>query len=110
MASFGVRVQRGDVANSPDRAVQVAQHVRKEAGCSPVSLSLSLARSLSRAHANCGGETQLLKESPDAELVIKAQIHAGGRGKGHFDNGFKGGVQVGLRRVSPTCSFSPSRD
>eukprot|EP01120_Amphizonella_sp_Union-15-10_P007198 TRINITY_DN2408_c0_g1_i1.p1 TRINITY_DN2408_c0_g1~~TRINITY_DN2408_c0_g1_i1.p1 ORF type:complete len:421 (-),score=105.47 TRINITY_DN2408_c0_g1_i1:37-1299(-) len=28
------------------------------------------------------------------ELVIKAQILAGGRGKGHFDNGFKGGVHV----------------
>jgi len=28
------------------------------------------------------------------ELVIKAQIHAGGRGKGTFDNGFKGGVQM----------------
>jgi succinyl-CoA synthetase beta subunit len=27
------------------------------------------------------------------ELVLKAQIHAGGRGKGHFDTGFKGGVQ-----------------
>jgi succinyl-CoA synthetase beta subunit len=28
------------------------------------------------------------------ELVVKAQIHAGGRGKGTFDNGFKGGVQL----------------
>lgn len=28
------------------------------------------------------------------EYVIKAQILAGGRGKGHFDNGFKGGVQI----------------
>ncbi|KAL7421265.1 succinate--CoA ligase beta chain [Cryptotrichosporon argae] len=28
------------------------------------------------------------------ELVIKAQVLAGGRGKGHFDNGFKGGVQM----------------
>lgn len=28
------------------------------------------------------------------EYVIKAQILAGGRGKGHFDNGFKGGVHV----------------
>lgn len=28
------------------------------------------------------------------ELVIKAQIHAGGRGKGTFDNGFKGGVHL----------------
>lgn len=24
--------------------------------------------------------------------MVKAQILAGGRGKGHFDNGFKGGV------------------
>jgi len=28
------------------------------------------------------------------ELVIKAQILAGGRGKGHFDTGYKGGVHV----------------
>jgi succinyl-CoA synthetase beta subunit len=28
------------------------------------------------------------------EYVIKAQILAGGRGLGHFDNGFKGGVHV----------------
>ena len=29
-----------------------------------------------------------------SELVIKAQIHAGGRGKGTFTNGFKGGVKL----------------
>jgi succinyl-CoA synthetase beta subunit len=28
------------------------------------------------------------------DLVIKAQIHAGGRGKGTFTNGFKGGVKL----------------
>src|SRR6516162_11096157 len=28
------------------------------------------------------------------DLVIKAQIHAGGRGKGTFKNGFKGGVKL----------------
>ena len=28
------------------------------------------------------------------ELVVKAQIHAGGRGKGAFTNGFKGGVHL----------------
>jgi succinyl-CoA synthetase beta subunit len=28
------------------------------------------------------------------ELVIKAQVLAGGRGKGHFDSGFKGGVHM----------------
>ena len=25
---------------------------------------------------------------------MKAQVHAGGRGKGHFTNGFKGGVKI----------------
>lgn len=28
------------------------------------------------------------------DLVIKAQVLAGGRGKGTFDNGLKGGVRV----------------
>jgi succinyl-CoA synthetase beta subunit len=28
------------------------------------------------------------------DAVIKAQVLAGGRGKGTFDNGFKGGVRV----------------
>jgi succinyl-CoA synthetase beta subunit len=34
------------------------------------------------------------KEFPCKEYVIKAQVLAGGRGKGHFDNGFKGGVHL----------------
>src|SRR5438477_6012439 len=29
-----------------------------------------------------------------SHLVVKAQIHAGGRGKGVFKNGFKGGVHI----------------
>ena len=32
--------------------------------------------------------------SADQAVVVKAQIHAGGRGKGTFTNGFKGGVHV----------------
>lgn len=28
------------------------------------------------------------------EYVIKAQVHAGGRGLGHFNNGFKSGVHI----------------
>ncbi|KAL1492768.1 hypothetical protein ABEB36_010968 [Hypothenemus hampei] len=32
------------------------------------------------------------------EYVIKAQILAGGRGKGHFNNGFKGGVHITQKR------------
>ena len=37
---------------------------------------------------------EILASNPQAELILKAQIHAGGRGKGSFDNGFKGGVHV----------------
>lgn len=36
-----------------------------------------------------------LYQIPDVkEFVIKAQVKAGGRGQGHFDNGFKGGVHL----------------
>lgn len=35
------------------------------------------------------------RENPAAELILKAQIHAGGRGKGHFlDSGLQGGVKI----------------
>jgi succinyl-CoA synthetase beta subunit len=37
---------------------------------------------------------QIAQELGDANLVVKAQIHAGGRGKGIFTSGFKGGVHV----------------
>lgn len=34
------------------------------------------------------------REFSGAKLVVKAQVHAGGRGKGHFKNGFQGGVHL----------------
>src|SRR5438046_2366547 len=37
---------------------------------------------------------QIACEIAPAEIVVKAQIHAGGRGKGTFANGFKGGVHL----------------
>jgi len=37
---------------------------------------------------------QITRELGDIDIVVKAQIHAGGRGKGTFTNGFKGGVHV----------------
>jgi len=37
---------------------------------------------------------KLAKELPSEETVVKAQVLAGGRGKGHFDNGFNGGVHI----------------
>src|SRR5438477_5777972 len=37
---------------------------------------------------------QIARELGDMEIVAKAQIHAGGRGKGKVKSGFKGGVHV----------------
>jgi succinyl-CoA synthetase beta subunit len=37
---------------------------------------------------------QIAREIGDVDIVVKAQIHAGGRGKGTFKNGFKGAVHV----------------
>ena len=37
---------------------------------------------------------QIAHELGDVQIVVKAQIHAGGRGKGVFKNGFKGAVHV----------------
>ena len=34
-----------------------------------------------------------LAQLPDAPVIVKSQIHAGGRGKGTFTDGFKGGVK-----------------
>merc|ERR1711977_817717 len=37
---------------------------------------------------------EVAKSFPTNELVIKAQVLAGGRGKGHFDSGLQGGVKM----------------
>src|SRR5262245_47580095 len=37
---------------------------------------------------------QKLFDEGAATVVVKAQIHAGGRGKGTFKNGFQGGVKL----------------
>lgn len=43
-----------------------------------------------------------LDELPDGAVVVKAQIHAGGRGKGTFTDGFKGGVHVCKSKTQAT--------
>lgn len=44
--------------------------------------------------------------NPGCELILKAQVHAGGRGKGHFkENGMKGGVKV-LNEVEEVEDFA----
>lgn len=37
---------------------------------------------------------QALEGLPEDAIVVKSQIHAGGRGKGHFTDGYQGGVKV----------------
>lgn len=37
---------------------------------------------------------QALSTLPEGTLVVKSQIHAGGRGKGTFTDGYKGGVKL----------------
>jgi succinyl-CoA synthetase beta subunit len=47
-----------------------------------------------RMATNEAEAARIPEEFPCSEYVIKAQVLAGGRGKGHFDNGFKGGVHL----------------
>src|SRR6476659_5126468 len=47
-----------------------------------------------RVAATLDEAEQIAHELGDVDIVVKAQIHAGGRGKGTFKNGFKGGVHM----------------
>jgi succinyl-CoA synthetase beta subunit len=47
-----------------------------------------------RVAATLDEAEQIARELGDVDIVVKAQIHAGGRGKGTFKNEFKGGVHV----------------
>ncbi|PYL85721.1 MAG: ADP-forming succinate--CoA ligase subunit beta [Verrucomicrobia bacterium] len=67
---FGVATPRGKVASTPEEAEQVARELGDVA------------------------EPGYPPGAKRVDLVVKAQIHAGGRGKGTFTNGFKGGVHV----------------
>ena len=42
-----------------------------------------------RVASNADEASKIAGQFPCKEYVIKAQVLAGGRGKGHFDNGFK---------------------
>ncbi len=59
MGKYGVNVQRGALAKTPEEAAKIASTL-----------------------SNKGG------------LILKAQVKAGGRGKGHLTSGLKGGVQI----------------
>jgi succinyl-CoA synthetase beta subunit len=57
MGKYGINVQKGKLASTPEEAAAIA-----------------------RTLSNKGG------------LILKAQVTAGGRGKGHLTSGLKGGV------------------
>jgi len=72
----GIRVPKYRVAETADQVYKIA---------SSQGLNFSLVHVLSISYC-------LLELGND--LVIKAQILAGGRGKGTFDTGLKGGVKM----------------
>lgn len=47
---------------------------------------------------------QIACELGDVEIVVKAQIHAGGRGKGTFTSGFKGECMSATRQRKSAMS------
>src|SRR5207249_3884282 len=75
LEKFGVATTRGKVATTPDEAERIARELGNASPARTVDLATGRVR-------------------PNGGLVVKAQIHAGGRGKGTFNNGFKGGVHV----------------
>lgn len=77
LQQYGVQTPWSKAAKTPDEAVKVA----KEAG-QPVRPRRG-ERGLSNDRTLAG-----------KPMVIKAQVLAGGRGKGHFEGGLKGGVQM----------------
>lgn len=51
--------------------------------------------------ATSGAEAEkIANDLKTKNLILKAQVLAGGRGKGHFKNGLKGGVRVINKYVS----------
>lgn len=59
MRKYGIRVQNGSIALTPEEAKKVS-----------------------------------IPLDPTGGLILKAQVHAGGRGKGSLTSGLKGGVKV----------------
>ena len=77
LLEYGVGVPKGANATTAEEAEAVA----KEIGWSTQESFATAGHLLMNA---LGGE----------DMVIKAQVLAGGRGKGSFENGLKGGVRV----------------
>ena len=88
LEKFGVATMRGKVASTPDEAEAIAREILEGADSNVV------VRPLQPSDAAPPPAAQKSPSKPAFDVVVKAQVHAGGRGKGTFKNGFKGGVHV----------------
>src|SRR5881394_2349123 len=84
LQKFGVATTRGRVASTPDEAEAIAREIVSGESAGP------LLQPSDAAPPQSAGK----KGDGQVEIVVKAQVHAGGRGKGTFTSGFKGGVHV----------------
>ena len=87
LEKFGVATTRGKVASTPEEAEAVAREIGDVAG-------IVSAGQLLRPSDAAPPREAATRHAQHVDLVVKAQVHAGGRGKGTFTNGFKGGVHV----------------
>src|SRR3954464_1306409 len=88
LQKFGVATPRGKVASTPDEAELIAREI-----VAGVESDL-VTRPLQPSDAAPPSRERKASSPADVDIVVKAQVHAGGRGKGTFQNGFKGGVHV----------------
>lgn len=99
MDKYGVRTQKWIVASTVEEAVE-----RSKANLSMWAIEFCIV-----LFTFTDGEFTVIFIAhihPDAkELVVKAQVLAGGRGKGHFTNGFKGGVHLCNTYVCEVCKL-----
>src|ERR1700756_4502158 len=84
LQKFGVATTRGRVASTPEEAEAIAREIVEPSAGTRV---LQPSDAAPPTEVKKGAATPI-------ELVVKAQVHAGGRGKGTFTNGFKGGVHI----------------
>src|SRR3954468_3476594 len=88
LQKFGVATTRGKVASTPDEAETIAREIVDGSSSGGPLLQPSDAAPPKDAEKRGGSAASAV------EIVVKAQVHAGGRGKGTFTNGFKGGVHI----------------
>jgi len=94
LEKFGVATTRGRVASNPEEAEAIALEITDSTGTTSVRPLLAPSDAAPPQDEKSSQATRPASDGRQVELVVKAQVHAGGRGKGTFTNGFKGGVHI----------------